>query len=187
MQISRQVLAQRWLRATLAAVLVFFVLSFLDFRLKQLSGYGTFDLQGFVTGAQYETAFHSWGVHAWLARAGFNLGFDYLFMPLYGLAFFYSGIIVRDAFAPRPGLIRRLLGLAAMAPVVAAGLDVIENALELQLLFGGPSDDMARIAFTVSTAKMAGIYVGMLLLVGAVVARVQERKKRLLTSPNPGP
>jgi hypothetical protein len=187
MQISRQVLAQRWLRITLAAVLVSAVLSFLDFRLKQLSGYGTFDLQAFVSGAQFEIAFHSWGVHAWLARAGFNLGFDYLLMLLYGLAFFYSGIIVQDSFAPRPGLIHRILGLATMAPVVACGLNAVENALELQLLFGGPSDGLARMAFTVSTAKMAGIYVGLLLLAGAVLARVQERKKRALAARNSGP
>jgi hypothetical protein len=186
-QISRQVLAKRWLYTTLAAALLLGLLSYLDFRLKQLSGYGTFDLQGFVSGAEYETAFHTWGVHAWLARAGFNLGLDYLFMPLYGLAFFYSGIIVTDAFAPRPGLLRRILTLAAIAPLVAAGLDAVENALEMQLMLGGPTDDLARTAFTVSTAKMAGIYVGCLLLVGAVFAQVQARKKQALKSRKLGP
>jgi hypothetical protein len=186
-QISRQVLEKRWLYTTLAATLVFGVLWFLDFQLKQLSGYGTFDLQGFVSGAEFETAFHSWGVHAWLARAGFNLGLDYLFMPLYALAFFYSGIIVCDAFAPRPGPVRRILALAAIAPVVAAGLDAVENALQMQLMIGGPTDALAQIAFTVSTAKMAGIYIGLLLLAGAVFARVQERKKRALAARNLGP
>jgi hypothetical protein len=186
-QISKQVLARRWLYSTLAATLLLGVLSFLDFRLKQLSGYGTSDLQSFVSGAQFETVFRSWGVHAWLARAGFNLGLDYLFMPLYGFAFFYSGIIVCDAFAPRPGLVRRILALAAIAPVVAACLDAVENALEMQLMIGGPTDTLARIAFTVSTAKMAGIYIGLLLLAGAVFARVQEHKKRAMAARNPGP
>jgi hypothetical protein len=187
MQISRQVLTQRWWRFSLAAILVGAVLISLDVRLRQLSGYGTFDLQGFVSGAEYETAFHTWGVHAWLARAGFDLGLDYLFMPLYGMAFFYSGILVRDAFAPRPGLLRRLLGLAAMAPLVAAGLDALENALEMYLMLAGPTDAVAHLAFTVSTAKMAGFYVGLVLLAGAVLARVWERKKRLLAAAQSGP
>ena len=74
----------RWAWTFAAAVAVFAVLAYVDLKLKAETGWGTVDLQ------------HVWtanGVRAitiaWLARrdavmAGFNLGFDYLFMPLYG-------------------------------------------------------------------------------------------------------
>jgi hypothetical protein len=46
-------------------------------------------------------------------------------------------------------------------------------------MLSGPSDDIARIAFTVSNAKWMAIYVGLILLAGAVMARVAEwRQKR---------
>jgi hypothetical protein len=41
---------------------------------------------------------------------------------------------------------------------------------------------MARIAFAVSNAKMAAVYVGFALLAGAILARVQERQKRKLSA-----
>jgi hypothetical protein len=186
MRISRSTLTRNWLWSTLAAIAVGAVLGGLDARLKLLTGAGTGDLQGFATAAQFEAAFHAWGVHAYLARAGFNLGIDYLFMPLYAVAFFYSGILTMEAFAPRPGLLRRLLTLAAMAPVAAAGLDAVENALELGMLWGRPTDQLAGIAHTVSTAKWVGMTIGFALLAGAVLARVQAWQKARRKGLNPG-
>jgi hypothetical protein len=183
MRLSRSTLTRNWLWSTLAALVVGAVLGTLDARLKLLSGAGTADLQGFTTAAQFAVAFHAWGVHAWLARAGFNLGFDYLFMPLYAVAFFYSGILTLEAFAPRPGLLRRLLTLAALVPVVAAGLDGIENAPELSMLWNGPTDSLAAAAHMVSTAKWLGLVVGLALLVGALAARAQAWARGLNPSP----
>ena len=187
MRISRTTLNRNWLWSTLATVAVGAILGTLDTRLKLLTGAGTADLQDFNSAAQFAVAFHSWGVHGYLARAGFNLGFDYLFMPLYAVAFFYSGILTMETFAPRPGLLRRLLILAAMAPVVAAGLDAVENALELTLLWNGPTDSLAATAHMVSTAKWIGIAIGFALLMGAVLARVQAWQKGRLKGLNPSP
>lgn len=187
MRISRTTLTRNWLWSTLATLLVGAVLGMLDTRLKLLSGAGTADLQNFNSAAEFAVAFHAWGVHAWLARAGFNLGFDYLFMPLYAVAFFYSGILTMETFAPRPGLLRRLLTLAAMAPVAAAGLDAVENALQLTMLWNGPTDGLAAIAHTVSTAKWVGITLGFALLLGAVLAQVQAWQKARLKGLNPNP
>ena len=187
MRISRTTLNRNWLWSTLATVAVGAILGTLDTRLKLLTGAGTADLQDFNSAAQFAVAFHSWGVHGYLARAGFNLGFDYLFMPLYAVAFFYSGILTMETFAPRPGLLRRLLILAAMAPVVAAGLDAVENALELTLLWNGPTDSLAATAHMVSTAKWIGIAIGFALLMGAVLARVQAWQKERLKGLNPSP
>ena len=76
MRIAKANLNRKWLASTLLAGAVFAVLGPLDSRLRTLSGVGTFDLQGFVTAAQYDTAFHTWGINAYLSRAGFNLGLD---------------------------------------------------------------------------------------------------------------
>ena len=177
MRIAKATLNRKWLVTTLLAVAVFAVLGTLDSRLRTLSGVGTFDLQGFVTAAQYDAAFNAWGINAYLSRAGFNLGLDYLFIPLCGAALFYSGVIVVEAFAPSAGRLRRILAMAAFAPVVAAGLDVIENALHVTMLWNGSTDALARIAHTVSTAKGVGFGIGMLLLVGAILARFLSRRK----------
>jgi hypothetical protein len=183
MQISIKALKARWLWSCLATLVLAMVLGGLDGRLKQLSGYGTMDLQSYDTAVAFSTAFHAWGMHAWLARAGFNLGFDYLFMAAYGVAFFYSGILVREAFAPRPGPLRRLLAALAMAPVAAALLDVVENGLEFWLMVVAPTDGLAAIAFAVTSAKRIGLYIGVLLLAGAVFARILERKRRVAAGP----
>jgi hypothetical protein len=98
-------------------------------------------------------------------------------MPLYAAAFFYSGILTREAFAPRPGRVRRLLTLLAAVPIAGAALDAVENALELSMMLSGPSDDIARIAYTVSNAKWMAVYVGLALLLGALMGRTQERRK----------
>ena len=120
---------------------------------------------------QYRWAFLHWPSR-YAVRAGFDWGLDYLLMPLYAAAFFYSGILTREAFAPRPGTLRRILTLLAAVPIAGAVLDAIENMLELDQMLSGTSDDIARIAFTVSNAKWMAVYVGLILLVGAVMAQV---------------
>jgi hypothetical protein len=178
MRITKQILVRRWTLSTLAAVIVFAVLAWSDYRLKILSGAGTTDLQGFDTAVEYRWAFLHWPSR-YAVRAGFIWGLDYLLMPLYAAAFFYSGILTREAFAPRPGRLRRILTLLSAVPIAGAVLDAAENALELHQMLSGPSDDIARIAFTVSNAKWMAIYVGQILLAGAVMARVAEwRQKR---------
>jgi len=180
MRIAKVTLNRRWLASTMLALAAYAVLATLDLRLKALSGVGTFDLQSFTLGTQFDAAFHAWGVHAYLSRAGFNLGFDYLFMPLCAAAMFYSGVIVTEAFTLKGSGLRRILSMATLAPLVAAALDVVENALHLTMLWGGSSDDLARFAHTVSTAKLVGFTIGLVLLLGAVVARAMERQKARL-------
>jgi hypothetical protein len=177
MRITKQALVRRWIVSTLAAAIVFAILAWLDWRLKAMSGVATSDLQGFNTAVAYRWAFLHWPSR-YAVRAGFNWGLDYLLMPLYAAAFFYSGILTREAFAPRPGTLRRILTLLSAVPIAGAVLDAIENALELDQLLSGASDNLARIAFTVSNAKWMAVYVGLILLVGAVMARVAERRQK---------
>ena len=145
--------------------------------------YCTADLQGFATADQYRQAFMVWPSR-YAVRAGFNWGLDYLLMPLYAAAFFYSGILAREVFAPRPGRLRRILTLLSAVPIAGAILDAVENALHLTLMFSGLSDQLARIALAVSNAKWVAIYVGVALWLGAVLARQQERLQRRLRRAN---
>ena len=183
MRITKQVLTRRWVLSSVLAALVFAVLAWSDLRLKSLTGFGTADLQGFSTAEQYRQAFMAWPAR-YAARAGFNWGLDYLFMPLYAAAFFYSGILTREAFAPRPGRLRRILTIVAAVPVAGALLDAAENALQLTLMFSGLSDSLARIALSVSNAKWVAIYVGIGLWLGALWGRQQERQQRRLRQAN---
>jgi hypothetical protein len=179
MRITKQVLSRRWAIFSLLAALVFAVLAWSDLRLKSLSGFGTADLQGFATADQYRQAFLVWPSR-YAVRAGFIWGLDYLLMPLYAAAFFYSGILVREAFAPRPGRLRRILTLLAAVPIAGAFLDAAENALQLGMMLSGATDQMAGIALSVSNAKWVAIGVGVALWLGAVLARQQERLRRRL-------
>jgi hypothetical protein len=178
MRITKAALNRRWAVATILALAALAVIVMLDVRLRALSGAGTADLQSFSLAAQYQAVAAAWRPLPLAMRAGFALGFDYLFMPLYAVSFFYSGIIAGEAFT-RPGSrLRRLLTLLAAVPIAGALLDACENALEMWMLVNGASDAMARIALTISNAKMAAIYVGLVLLAGAILARAQERQKR---------
>lgn len=180
MRITKEDLSRRWLVTTVLGAAVFAVVALLDLQLKAASGFGASDLQDFSRAGQYSAAFFVWSQPGYALRAGLVLGLDYLLMPLYALSFFFSGILAREAFAPRPGRLRRILTLLAAVPIAGAVLDAVENGLELRLLLGQPSDMLAAIAHTVSGAKWGALYVGVILLAAAVVARVAERQQRRL-------
>jgi len=183
MRITKAALNRRWAVSTLLAVAVFAVLAALDVRLRALSGVATTDLQGYALGAQYHLARAAWLPEPLALRAGFALGLDYLFMPLYAASFFFSGIIAREAFTRPPSSLYRLLTILAAVPIAGAVLDACENTMELWLLMNGGGDQLARIAFTVSNAKMTAVYIGLVLLAGAILAQAQERQKRKMNTP----
>ena len=174
MKITKQALERRWALTSVAGLCVLAVLAWMDARLKALSGYGTSDLQGFSTAEQYDVAFMVWPSR-YAVRAGFDWGLDYLLMPLYAAAFFYSGILAREAFAPRPGRLRRILTLAAAVPIAGALLDAAENALELSMMLSGPTDQLAHLAFNISNAKWAAVAVGAALFLMTLAARLKQR------------
>jgi len=183
MRITKAALKRRWAISTLLAIAVFAIVAALDMRLRALSGVATTDLQGYALGWQYRAARAAWLPEPFALRAGLALGLDYLFMPLYAASFFLSGIIAREAFTRPPSSLYRLLTILAAVPVAGALLDAFENALEFWLLVNGGGDQLARIAFTISNAKMAAVYVGLVLLAGAILARAQERQKRKMKAP----
>ena len=101
MRIAKATLTKSWAWSSGLAAGVFAVLAFLDYRLKALSGVNTADLSSFSSWAQFQLAFRAWRPEGFAARAGFDLGFAYLLMPLYAASFFYSGIIAAEGLAPR--------------------------------------------------------------------------------------
>ena len=178
MRITKEDLTRRWLVATLAGAAVYAVISGIDLQLKLRSGFGVADLAGFSRAGQYSAATFVWSQPGFGLRAGLVLGLEYLLMPLYALSFFFSGILAREAFAPRPGRLRRILTLLAAVPIAGALLDAGENGLELTLLLAPPNDTLAAIVHTLAAARAGAMIVGLLLLAGAVLARVAERQQK---------
>jgi len=178
MRISKAALESGWAWSTGAGLVVLAIIAGMDLWLKSLTGVSTTDLQGLSSAAQFRLAFHAWAPEPYAVRAGFDLGFDYLLMPLYAASFFLSGVIVAENFTPGRSPFRRYVLMAAMVAPVGALLDATENALQLTMLLTGPTDNLARIAFDVSNAKTVAVTVGMVLLIGAVVAKIGLRKAR---------
>lgn len=178
MRISKAALYQGWIWATGSGVIAYAILTLLDLRLKALTGVSTADLESLSGALQYRLAFHAWAPEPYAARAGFLLGFAYLVMPLYALSFFFSGVIVAERYTPGKNPLRRWVLLAAMVAPVGALLDAGLKAAELAMLLGGANDGFARIAAGLSQAKTVAVTVGFVLLIGAVVARFEARKKK---------
>lgn len=180
MRISKSTLDRGWLWSSVLGLIVFAVLGGMDLWLKSLTGVSTTDLQGLATAAQFRLAFHAWAPEPYAVRAGFDLGLDYLLMPLYAVSFFLSSVVVAESFTPGKSRFRRYVLMAGMVAPIGALLDAIENALQLDMLLNGPTDDLARIAYNVSSAKTVAVTVGVALLITAVVAKIGMRKARAM-------
>jgi hypothetical protein len=179
LRISKAALLRSWIWTTGLGLAIFVVLAALDLKLKALSGVGTFDLQSLTNAAQFRAAFWAWSAGPNAARAGFNLGFDYLLMPLYAASFYFSGIILGEAAR---GQLRRLVLLAAIVPLAGALCDAVENGLQLWMFWNGPTDALAQLAAEASTAKYAALIVGAVLWIGAVLAMLDQRRRRRLAA-----
>jgi hypothetical protein len=176
MRIAKATLMSRWGWSTGLAMAVFAILAALDLRLKALSGVGTSDLASFSSTNQFRAAFFAWNAGPYAVWAGFNLGFDYLLMPLYAASFFYSGIVAAEGIAPRPGLLRRIILMAAMAPLIGALADAAENALQIIMLLRGVNETLVLLSSSASNVKNLALLIGLALLLAAIVARVQQRR-----------
>jgi len=159
-QISMKTLNTRWGWTTLASLAVWGALAYLDLRLKAHTGYGTIDLQHAKTAAEVKAIAAAWIARPDAALAGFNLGLDFLFMPLYGFALFYGGIAAREAFAPKESTLRRVATFLAAAPLAASVFDVMENSFELSMLLATPTDQIASISFSMTCAKWICVVIG---------------------------
>jgi hypothetical protein len=168
-------LIRLWLWVTLMAIAAFVVLAVLEQRLRAATGFGTLDLQAAHTAMDYKRAFAAWIAREHAGTAGFGLGFDYLFMPLYAMSFYFSAMIAREAFTPRRGLWRRVVDYLGFVPLAGAIADAFENGFEFSMLSGGATDGMASAAFMATSIKTTCFYVGLVLLLAAVAGAIKLR------------
>jgi hypothetical protein len=112
-------------------------------------GIVSFELAGSAAAAA--AILDSWSPRA-REEALFSLGLDYLFLVLYPL--FLSLACARLAQA-RSGGAARAGGLLAWAVLAAAPLDAVENAALVALLWQGPGEGAARLAWLCAAPKFA--------------------------------
>ncbi len=176
MQLSRKFLNAYWAWTSAAAVLMLIVMIILDGVLKARTGFATADLQFVSTGYGLRVIIDHWLSQPNAALAGFLLGLDYLFMPLYGAALFFGSLAALDRFAPARGSVRALLTRLTLFPIGAALCDAIENALSLSMLNQSPSNLLASFALEATAAKWLGIAVGLLLTLAALIGRAVKHR-----------
>jgi hypothetical protein len=175
MQISVKSLNARWGWTTLGSLAVWGALAYCDLRLKAHTGFGTLDLQRESTALGMKKVFSAWIARPDAALAGFNLGLDFLFMPLYGFALFYGAIAAREAFAPKEGTLRRIMLFLAAAPLAAALFDVAENSFQLSMLLTTPTDAMASLSHSMTCAKWLCVIVGIAMALLGLVGRFRRK------------
>ncbi len=175
MQFSRKTLNARWAWTTALTVLLLILLNVLDGVLKARTGYGTVNLQGVESGWAARVIADHWTSPPNAVLAGFLLGLDYLFMPIYAAALFFGSLVALDRYAPRPGQLRRVLTLLALAPIAAAICDALENALELMMLTSAATDTLASFALEATAGKWLGVVIGVVLSLAALIGRFWKR------------
>jgi len=176
MQLSRKALNTRWALTGGAAIVLLAVLCLLDSVLKAKTGFDTFALQGIGSGWGIRVIVDHWLSPPDAVLAGFLLGLDFLFIPLYGAALFFGALAAIDRFAPPGGRLRRIMTLLALAPIGAAICDAIENMLQLYMLTHASTDMMASVALEATAAKWVGVAIGLVLTLAALAGRIIKKK-----------
>ncbi len=171
-------LIRLWMWTTALALVAFFILFSQGQQLKLATGFGTVDLQSARTALDFKRVFAAWIARPHAAAAGFLLGFDYLFMPLYAMSFYFSAILAREAFAPKRGLLRRTVDYLGFVPLIGALANAAENALAYAMLTNGPTDSLARAAVVATGVKWTCAYVGLALLVAGIAGAVKLRRPK---------
>ncbi len=171
MQISVRDLHRRWAWTSLCAIGVLAVLAVMDGKLKAATGYGTIDLQRVATADAVNPILVAWSTSRRAILAGFDLGFDYLFMPLWGFALFYGGLAARERFTPKPGTARRVMLFLCAVPLAGMLFDAAENAIELSWIVVGVTDQSALLGNTVTNAKWLCALIGLAMAVAGLAGR----------------
>lgn len=170
-------LRRRWGWTTLLAVIVLAVLAGLDGQIKAAAGYGIMDLEFTNTAAGVNAILSAWEQARMLGQIGFLMGFDYVYMAAYGFSLFYGVLAAREVFA-RTGAARRILTVVAFFPLVGAGFDVIENALEAKMLFTGATDQLVALAYSATLVKFALTGIALVLALAGLVGLLTGRLKK---------
>ena len=129
----------------LLSVALLSVLILIDGSLESLGVPGVSALQQARGNASFQAVIQSWhkaGAPA-LVRAGFSLGWDYLFLLSYGAVFVLGGLKTRDDLFPTPGIIRSLAVVIIVMMLAGTGIDALENVLQFRMITLGVNDSLA--------------------------------------------
>ena len=138
-------------------------------------GIVSYELAGSTAAAQ--NILDSWDAGA-RTHAGFSLGLDYLYMPVYALT-----IGLACAWAARvSGGRRRWLGslgrVLAFGLGLAALLDAIENYALTTMLFSAAADPWPSVALWCATGKFALIIAGLVYIAIGLIFWLMTRRSR---------
>jgi len=116
-------------------------------------------------------------INAWdtqdKVRAGFSLGIDFLYMPVYSTLIALACVWAAGVLASRRW---RTTGLVlAWGLWVAALLDAVENVALTVLLFGTVADPYPQIAQLCATLKFGLILLGLVFVVVAAVTHLAKK------------
>jgi hypothetical protein len=126
------------------------------------------------TPANAQAMVDSWGALARI-HAGFSLGFDYLFMPLYSTAIGLACLWGGRALHRRGWRLAGLGGWLAWGLWLAALCDAIENLALWQLLIAPAAPPWPALAWWMATIKFALILLGLLYYLFALIVRIGVR------------
>ena len=106
-------------------------------------------------------------------HAGFSLGFDFLYMPVYSTTIALACVWAAGVFRSGAG---KTIGVAlAWGLWLAAILDAIENLALMSNLFGSPIEPFPALAAGCATLKFGLILAGLLVVLVAVGGRLFKR------------
>ncbi len=120
----------------------------------------------------------SWDQAAQL-HAGFSLGLDYLYMPLYAITIALACVQAAGSSLRSPRPIWALGILLAWALGLAALLDAVENIALFQLLLGSTSTAWPAVAKACATVKFAFVIAGLLYAGVGGVAYLTRRVRQI--------
>lgn len=163
LQLSKEALKSRWGWTSLAALLVLAILNLTDGALKARTGAGVLDMQAASTGPAVRFIMDRWQGAGDAATAGFVLGFDFLFIPLYGAALYFGCIFARERFAPSvTSPLRRILNAVSIAPLVAVLCAVVVDMLCFAMLTAGPNALYAALTYQLMVLKWGAFVMGLI-------------------------
>ncbi len=129
-----------------------------------------FELAGSVTKAA--DIINTW-TPAERIHAGFSLGFDFLYMPIYSTTIALACVWAAGVFRSGAG---KTIGMAlAWGLWLAAIFDAIENLALMGNLFGSPIEPFPALAAGCATLKFGLILLGLAYVISGVLARVIRR------------
>jgi hypothetical protein len=110
---------------------------------------------------------NSWDEEA-KVYAGFNLGFDYLWMFFYSTTIALGLVWTADAFK-LTGSLLTAFNLLAWGQWLAALLNALENTALLLMLFNQPATPWPLVAYWSAVFKFALVILGILIVLGGAI------------------